>query len=229
MKKDLAELIIVLDESGSMADVVSDTIGGYNTFIETHQALPGEAKLTLVKFDTKYDIVHNGVDIKDVPKLDNKTYVPGSMTALLDAVGRTIDEVGKRLDATPEDEKPGKVIMMIITDGEENSSKEYTLQQVKEKMKHQQDTYQWEVIFLGADQDAWSNAQSMGVNNSRGFAKQDMNKTIKGMAYYSSNSRVFASSGAQGPSGSSGVSGQMADFDLSEEDLDAQLEKLKKK
>jgi uncharacterized protein YegL len=215
MKKDLAELIVILDESGSMGSVVSDTIGGFNTFLDTHQKLPGEAKLTLVKFDTKYDIVYNGLDVRKVPALNNKTYAPGGMTALLDAVGRTIDEVGKRLDKTPEDEKPEKVIFMIITDGEENSSHEYTKEQVKEKTEHQKNNYAWEFVFLGADQDAWSNAQAMGINRSVNFVQSDMNRTMKGMTYYSSNIRAKSAKTS------------LDNFDLSDAQLDDELEKLK--
>ena len=108
MKKDLCELIVILDESGSMCNVKNDTIGGFNTFLETHQKLPGEALLTLIKFDSEYDIVHNGVDVRSVEPLNKDTYTPGGMTALLDAVGRAIDEVGKRYDSAKEEEKPGK-------------------------------------------------------------------------------------------------------------------------
>jgi uncharacterized protein YegL len=215
MKKDLFELIVLLDESGSMGSVVTDTIGGFNTFLETHQKLPGEAKLTLVKFDTKYEIVHNGVDVRKALALNTETYTPGGMTALIDAVGRTIDEVGYRLANTIEEERPEKVIFMIITDGEENSSKEYTKEQVKEKTEHQTKNYQWEFIFLGADQDAWANARGIGVQNSYNFMQGDINRTMKGMTYYSSNVRAKSAKTS------------MDNFDLSDAQLDSEIEKLK--
>lgn len=215
MKKDLTELIIVLDESGSMQSVVRDTIGGFNTFLETHQKMSGDAKLTLVKFDTKYEIVHNGADVRSVKPLDNKTYAPGGMTALLDAVGKTIDEVGRRLAATPEDERPEKVIFMVLTDGEENSSREYTKEQVKAKTETQKNDYKWEFVFIGADQDAWSNARGMGISNSVNFVQSDMNRTMKGMTYYSSNIRAKSAK----------VS--LDNFDLSDSQLDDELEKIK--
>jgi len=215
MKKDLCELIVVIDESGSMGSVRNDTIGGFNTFLETHQKMPGEAKLTLVKFDTKYDIVHNGLDIQKTPPLNSKTYSPSGMTALLDAVGKTIDAVGKRLDATPEEEKPEKVIMVIMTDGEENSSREYKIEDVKRKMKHQQDVYKWDVVFMGADQDAWAAGGGMGVSNNVNYTVKDTGKMFKAAAYYSSNSRGFSSNTS------------MDNFSLSEDDLDKELNKIK--
>lgn len=215
MKKDLCELIVIIDESGSMHSVINDTIGGFNTFLETHQALPGEAKLTLVKFSTKYEIVHNGLDIQNVPKLDVFTYMPGGMTALIDAVGRTIDEVGKRLANTLEENRPEKVIVMIITDGEENSSCEYKLDQIKSKIETQTKDYSWEFIFLGADQNAWENAQSMGILNSITFTQSDINKTLKGMGYYSSNKRMGS------------VNASIDNFLISEEELDKELKELK--
>jgi len=216
MKKDLCELVVVIDESGSMQSVVTDTIGGFNTFLETHQKLPGEAKLTLVKFDTTYNVVYNGVDVREVKPLDKTTYSPGGMTALLDSVGKAIDEVGKRYDSMKKKEKPGKVIFLIITDGQENSSKEYTKQQIKEKTKQRQDVDKFEFVFMGADQDAWSNAQAIGISNSVNFVQKNMNKTIKGMTYYSSNMRT----------NSADLS--MDNFNLSELELDAKLDQLKK-
>jgi len=216
MKKDLCELVVIIDESGSMGSVVSDTIGGFNTFLNTHKKLPGEAKLTLVKFDTSYNIVHNGTNIKDVEALNEKTYYPSGMTALLDATGKTIDEVGKRLSSTPIEERPEKVIVMIITDGEENSSKEYKKDKIKKMIEHQQDNYKWEFVFMGADQDAWSNAQHMGMKNYVNFSQADMGKTFRGMAYYSSNSRIKSEDTS------------LDNFQLSEDELNEKLDELTK-
>lgn len=210
MKKDTIELIVIIDESGSMGNVKSDTIGGFNSFLETHQKLGGDAKLTLVKFDTKYSIVNNGTPVQDVLKLDNDTYSPGGMTALLDAVGKTIDEVGKRLSATEEDERPEKVMVMIITDGEENSSREYTIENVRNKIKEQQDKYKCEFVFLGADQDAWSNASSMGMHKSVNFSQSDMGNTLKKMSHYSSSYRTR------------GVA-DMKSYDMSNEEIDKDI------
>ena len=216
MKKDLCELIVILDESGSMCNVKNDTIGGFNTFLETHQKLPGEALLTLIKFDSEYDIVHNGVDVRSVEPLNKDTYTPGGMTALLDAVGRAIDEVGKRYDNAKEEEKPGKVIFLITTDGEENSSKEYKLEAVKEKIQRRQTENEWEFIFMGANQDAWRTGGSMGIASNVNYVVDDISKTMKGAAYYSSNFRLCRNK----------VS--LDNFNLSEEELDKELDKITK-
>ena len=215
MKKDLCELIVVIDESGSMGDVISDTIGGFNSFINTHKSLAGEAKLTLIKFNTEYNIIHNGVNIQDVPDLNNTTYFPGGGTALLDAVGKIIDEVGKRLSNTVDEEKPEKVILLIMTDGEENSSKEYNLEQVKEKIKHQKEKYNWDVIFMGADQDAWAAGSSMNISKTISYNKLQTNKTWMGMSHYSATVR----------------SNKLADvntsYGMTEDLLNAEIEKMK--
>lgn len=215
MKKDFCEIVVVIDESGSMHSVKGDTIGGFNTFINTHKKLPGEANLTLVKFDTGYKILYNGVNIKDVKPLNESTYTPGGMTALLDAVGTTIDEVVKRREATPEDEKAEKVIFMIITDGEENSSREYTdKKKIKEKVEHLKTTEDWEFVFLGADQDAWAAGGGMGVHNSVNFRQSDMRGTMNKMSYYSSNVRMKSSKTS------------MDNFNLSDDEINKELDNL---
>lgn len=163
MKKVTTEIICVIDKSGSMATVVNDAIGGFNAFLKAQKELPEEAVMTLVLFDTEYILKHDGVRIKDVPTLDGKTYVPAGSTALLDAVGRTIDDVGARLANTPECERPEKMIMAILTDGEENSSKIYSRAQICDRIKHQTDIYKWEFVFLGANQDAFKSATSIGI------------------------------------------------------------------
>lgn len=165
MKAGLTEIVCVVDKSGSMSSVRNDAVGAFNTFLDEQKKLPGTAKLTLTLFDTDYRIVHDGVDIQKVPNLDDKSYVPGGSTALLDAAGRTIDKVGERLVNTPEAERPEKVIMVILTDGEENSSKEYSREQLMAKINHQRDTYKWEFIFLAANQDAIQAGQGIGIQH----------------------------------------------------------------
>jgi len=131
MKQDSTFMAIVLDRSGSMSSVRDDAIGGFKTFLAEHQKLPGEALLTLVQFNDGYEVVHDGVLVAVVPPLTPETYVPGGNTALLDAMGRTIDSVGAKLQSMPEGERPGKVIVVVISDGQENASREYTAQHVK--------------------------------------------------------------------------------------------------
>ena len=167
-KPNFTEIIIVLDRSGSMEMVRDDTIGGFNAFIEDQKKAVGEAKITLVQFDDQYLVVYGGQPIQDVPKLTLETFVPRGMTALLDAVGKTINIVGDRLANTTEDQRPSLVLFVIITDGHENASKEFKLSQIKDKIKHQTEKYNWEFVFLGADQDAFQ-AGAMGVSAGNTF------------------------------------------------------------
>jgi len=163
MEKNFCEIICVIDRSGSMASIQDDAIGGFNTFLEKQKNVLGEATLTLIQFNTEYEVTHENKPIKDIPELDKNTFSPSGMTALLDAVGKTIDNVGRRLSNTPEDNRPTKVILAILTDGEENSSKEMTLSKVKGMIDHQRDKYGWEFIFLGANQDAFTEAAKIGI------------------------------------------------------------------
>jgi hypothetical protein len=140
-----------------------EAIGGINAFLESQQKLPGEARLTLVLFDHEYIVAHDGVPIKDVPPLDNHSYVPRGTTALLDAIGRTINTIGERLDRTPEPDRPGKVIVAILTDGLENASQEFKRKEIFKMIKHQREVYSWEFVFLGAKQDAISTGAKMGI------------------------------------------------------------------
>ena len=169
-KKEFTEVVCIIDRSGSMAAIVSDAIGGFNTFLAEQQKLPGDATLTYVQFDTEYEVVHENTPIQDVQPIDFTTYQPRGMTALLDAVGKTIDSVGKRLSNMPDEAKPSKVVFAILTDGEENSSRGYSLGKVKEMITHQKDKYQWEFIFLAANQDAFAGAIKIGIDAKDTFA-----------------------------------------------------------
>jgi hypothetical protein len=163
MRPDLTEIAFVLDRSGSMNSIAGDAIGGFNTFLAQQQAQPGQARLTLVLFDHEYLVAHDNVDIHNVPPLDAHTYVPRGMTALLDAIGRTIDTAGVRLASTPEADRPAKVIVAILTDGMENASRDYTNGRVAEMIRHQQQKYNWEFIFLAANQDAIATAGALSI------------------------------------------------------------------
>lgn len=146
-----------------MGGLETDTIGGFNAFIDKQRKQEGETIVTTVLFDDMYEILWNGIDARDV-KLTNKEYYVRGYTALLDAVGKTILEVGHRLSRTGENDKPGKLIFVITTDGLENASSEFTYQKVKELIKHQQEKYGWEFIFLGANIDAAKEAESIGID-----------------------------------------------------------------
>ena len=164
MKKGLSELVFILDRSGSMSGLEKDTIGGFNSLIEKQRKEDGTADVTLVLFDSEYDVIYDHVDIKDVAELTSKEYFPRGTTALLDAVGTTINRIGERLSNTPEEERPEQVIIVITTDGYENASKEFTRQQVKDMIEHQQSKYSWTFMFLGANMDAVGEAQSLGID-----------------------------------------------------------------
>jgi Mg-chelatase subunit ChlD len=152
------EILVITDRSGSMATIAKDVIGGYNTFLREQKEQPGEAKLTYTQFDDKYEVVLAGTPIKAAPELTSLTFVPRGGTALLDAVGRTLNEQGARIAAEKWAEL---VVVCIITDGGENSSREYTRDKVKEMTKHAE-ANGWKFIFLAANQDAFAAAQSFG-------------------------------------------------------------------
>ena len=163
MITDYTDISIVLDRSGSMASVRDDTIGGYNTFLSEQKAILGPCTLTLVQFDTEYECIYKAVPVQSVTPLDTQTFIPRGGTALLDAIGRTVLETGARLSAMPENDRPGKVLFVILTDGEENSSHEFTIDRIHDMIKHQREVYKWQFVFLGANQDAIATGTSMGV------------------------------------------------------------------
>lgn len=166
MNENLTEIVCVLDRSGSMETIQQDAIGGFNQFLTEQQEQEGDARMTVVLFNHGYRILHDGADIQGVEPLSSETYRPGGTTALLDAVGRTIDDVGERLAETPEEGRPSKVIFVILTDGMENASQEYDYNRVKEMVGHQSDVYNWEFIFLGANIDAVAVAGSLNIKAS---------------------------------------------------------------
>lgn len=166
MKKNLTEMVFILDRSGSMQSLTSDTIGGFNSMIESQKNEEGEAYVTTVLFNSSYDILHDHVNIHDIKPITSKEYCAFGCTALLDALGNTINSIGNRLSNTPEDERPDKVIFVITTDGFENASQEFDKKTVKEMIEHQQDKYSWQFMFLGANMDAVGEAASYGIKAS---------------------------------------------------------------
>ena len=172
MRTDLTDITMVIDRSGSMQSIRTDAEGGINSFIEQQRQEPGETLLTLVQFDTEYEFVHSGVPVKQIPAF---TLVPRGSTALLDAVGRAINETGARLAATAESQRPALVVFVIVTDGAENSSREFTRDQIRTMVEHQQSAYKWQFTFLAANQDAFAAGGSMGIAQD-GIAAYSMGK-----------------------------------------------------
>ena len=168
MDSNLTEIIFLLDRSGSMSGLESDTIGGFNSFIKKQCSL-GRTHLTTVLFDDKYEILHNGVDASTVTLTEKEYYTRGS-TALLDAIGKTIIDVGFRLSHLNEDAFPGKVIFVITTDGQENSSKEYSYDKVKQMISRQKESCNWEFIFMGANIDVMGESHRLGINPAMAFS-----------------------------------------------------------
>lgn len=167
MKKGLTELVFVLDKSGSMSGLEADTIGGYNSMLVKQQAVEGECHITTVLFDNNYELLHDRIDIKAVSPITDKEYQVGGSTALLDAIGRTIHKIGNAQRHTADDYRAEKMMFVIITDGEENSSREYTSDKIKAQIEHQKTKYGWEFIFLGANIDAVQTAERFGISADR--------------------------------------------------------------
>ena len=174
MNLKLLEIVAVLDRSGSMATTATDVIGGFNAFVAEQKKRDMEVKATVVLFDDQYDVWQDGVDVNDIPDI-SAVYVPRGSTALLDAVGRAITTVGQRLCQTDEAQRPGKVVVLIMTDGQENASKEYTFKAIADMIKTQRETYSWEFIFIGAGDDVFSVGEGLGIGSTYAY-----NTTSKG-------------------------------------------------
>ena len=159
-KPNTTDITVVLDRSGSMVSIAGDMRGGFDSFIRKQREIPGDCRVTLVQFDDKYDTVYTALPVHVVPPL---VLEPRGSTALLDAVGRTINATGRRLHQMSEGDRPSQVLFVIITDGEENASHEFLGDKVATMTKHQREQYKWEFIYLGANQDAFAVAQKMGI------------------------------------------------------------------
>lgn len=162
-KPDYTHIVFVLDRSGSMANVSDDAIGGFNQFIQEQKKAPGQATVTFAQFDHEYEMLYNFVPVAQIPELNEKTFQPRGMTRLLDAVGNTINIVGKYLANKPEHERPSKVVFAILTDGHENDSREFNRSKVFEMIKHQESKYNWQFAYLSSDMNAVLDAQSYGI------------------------------------------------------------------
>jgi hypothetical protein len=166
MNPHLTEIAYILDRSGSMQPMQEPAVVAFNDFIKSQLDVPGDARLSLIQFDDAYEVPVAAMPIQDVPQLTAATYTPRGSTALLDAIGRTIKETDRRISALPEGEKPGKVILAIFTDGEENASQEYTIKHISDLIRLYRDQKGWEFLFLAANQDAIASGSAMHMNAS---------------------------------------------------------------
>jgi len=162
--KDATHIAVLLDRSGSMEAVKDETISGFNYFLKEQKAAGDNASFTLVQFDSaSTDVVHEAKPVQEVPDLNGDTYQPRGSTPLLDALGQTINSTGRTLAGIPEANRPDKVVFVVITDGEENASHRFTKAQVKEMIDHQTEKYNWQFVYLGANQNAFAEAGAVGI------------------------------------------------------------------
>lgn len=214
--RDCTKIVFLLDRSGSMNTVKGPMEEVMNGYIANQKTVPGECTFTLIKFDDNYEIPagFNNVPIKDVGQI---TLEPRGSTALLDAIGRAIDDVGKELAAMPENQRPNKLLFIVLTDGQENASTTYIPTNARmpkasivfDKVKHQREVYKWEFMFLGADQDAIAASAGLGFDRDTTLNYTNTQGGVKGlgtkMSRMSSSYRGQSMKGASGQSGSVGM------------------------
>jgi len=219
MKDNYTHIAVILDRTGSMESIRDDTIGGFNAFLAAQKSAPGLATLTLVQFDSQdpYEIVHHFKPVAEVPELTRETFVPRATTPLLDAMGRGINDLEKGLADIKEDERPSRVVMAIITDGQENASREFRKDQIEKMIKEKQEKYDWQFVFLSADLAAIGDALAAGMPAAATLAHD---KTSRGVsAAWASLSRSVGAYRA----------GQQKDVSFTEEDRTEQdIEKKRK-
>ena len=167
MKKDLTELVFILDKSGSMAGLEADTIGGFNGMIERQKKQEGQAFVSTVLFSDESTVIYDRVDLRKIEPMTDKQYYVGGCTALIDAIGGAIHHIGNVHKYAREEDRPEHTVFVITTDGMENASRRYSAAQVKDMVKRQKEKYGWEFLFLGANIDAVDKASRFGIGRDR--------------------------------------------------------------
>lgn len=177
MRPNYTHIVLVLDKSGSMQTIRTDTAGSVDKFIRDQKAVPGEATFQLIQFDTQH---HAGPirNIKEEPAFGLDRYQPDGYTALLDSVGKAITDTGKFLSSKPESERPERVVIVIVTDGEENSSRTYRREEIFRMVTTQRDIYKWDFVFLGANIDAFKESADLGIAS---YAASNFKATAAGI------------------------------------------------
>ena len=188
------QIIVVLDRSGSMHSIKDDTIGGYNQFLNEQKKQKGRAEMSLVLFDDQYDIIFERLDIRGITELNNETFMPRGTTALLDAIGKTISSTYSSIKSSKKKDRPEQVVFVVITDGKENASREYTREAIFNMITEMKEKDKWEFMFLGANQDAISESAQYGfatgsaltyAANEKGVSTSYMAMSSKMSAYRS--------------------------------------------
>ena len=203
MKEDYTHITLLLDRTGSMESIKDDTIGGFNAFLADQQKEPGEASMSLIQFDSvdPYEVINDFDPIAQVKPLDTNTFVPRSTTPLLDAIGRGINDITAKLGNIPEEERPDKVIFVVLTDGHENASREFRdRSKIMEMIKDREENHMWKFVFLGANQDAIKEAGSIGISagstmtyaSTSGGTRHAFMSMSKGMSKYRGADAVCA-------------------------------------
>jgi hypothetical protein len=163
MRQNFTSINILLDRSGSMQKVSDDTIGGLNTFLNEQRKVKGDAVVSLATFASDYTLIHDFAPLDQVGDISNKTYKTAGFTALLDSIGKMVNGVGAKLAAINEADRPSQVLFVIISDGEENRSKEFTRAKIFEMISHQRDKYNWNFVYIGCNQDQIQEATNLGI------------------------------------------------------------------
>ncbi len=167
MKKDLTEIVFIVDRSGSMEGLEADTIGGFNAMLRKQKDTPGETLVSTVLFDSESRVLHDRIDVETVPFMTDEDYTVGGCTALLDAVGGAIRHIGTIHRYARREDVPARTLFVITTDGMENASHRYSLRKVREMIRQQKEEHGWEFLFLGANMDAVKTARQVGISEDR--------------------------------------------------------------